>query len=1122
MASSFRRFVGRVAVGALVVAVPVVMTPLAASAATPTPTDLFISEYVEGSAQNKAVEIYNGTGEAVDLAAAGYSVQFFANANTTAGLTINLTGSVAAGDTYVLAQSTADTAILDVADQTNTSTSWFNGNDTVVLRKGTTVIDSLGQIAGNPTTEWGTGLVSTADNTLRRKASICAGDPVATDAFDPALEWDGFANGTFDGLGAHTSECGTEPPADEAPSVVSFTPANGTTAAATVSPTVTFSEPVALGAASLTLQCSLSGSVAFSVTGGPTTYTVDPGEELQSGDTCTLIVSPSRVSDVDDNDPPDTMADEATSTFTVADTCTGSYTPIPTIQGSGDTAALTGPQTTRGVVVGDYEGPSGPTLRGFYLQDPSGDGNPATSDAIFVFSGGGGDLVQLGDLVTVTGNVGENQGQTQISVSATNVVECGTGTVTPTDVTLPMASATAFERYEGMVVRMNQTLTVTEHFLLGRFGEVLVSSGGRLRQPTNVVDPGAPAQALQAQNDLNQLVVDDASQAQNPDPILFARGGQPLSASNTLRGGDTTTDPVGVMTYTWGGASASPNAYRLRPISALGGQIEFTAANPRPTHPEDVGGDVRVVGMNLLNYFNTFDGLPDPTGPTAVDNCALGLDGPPTDCRGADTQAEFDRQWPKTVAAIVAMNPDVIGVNEIENDGYGPDSAIAHLVDRLNEKLGAGTYAYVDADAGTGQKNALGTDAIKVGQIYKPGVVTMVGKTAVLNSTEFVNGGDPAPRSRPSLAQAYKVNATGGVFIADINHLKSKGSACSAPDTGDGQANCNAVRTVAAKALATWLATDPTGTGDQDVLLVGDYNSYAKEDPIKALEAAGFTNLIDERLGADAYSYVFDGQWGYLDHALGSQSIRSQVTGVSEYHINADEPSVLDYNTDFKTPNLQATLYAPDQYRVSDHDPVIVGLSPNSPATVTAAFDDTSVTCGTGNASLTVGITDRDSDDTHTATIAWGDGTSETVDPASASFTRTHTYAAAGRYTATVTVTDSHGHVTTATAQVVLEYTATRLLPPFKDGGTVKAGSTVPVKVGFTDCDGSVPTDLAPVVTVTLGGATVHTAPMTLVSGSWQYDLKTSVLPDPAGTYTVTVTVPETGQTVTGTFRLRP
>ena len=200
----------------------------------------------------------------------------------------------------------------------------------------------------------------------------------------------------------------------------------------------------------------------------------------------------------------------------------------------------------------------------------------------------------------------------------------------------------------------------------------------------------------------------------------------------------------------------------------------------------------------------------------------------------------------------------------------------------------------------------------------------------------FVNGGDSAPRSRPSLAQAFQVNATGAVFIVDINHLKSKGSACDAPDAGDGQGNCNQVRVNAATELMNWFATDPTGTGDPDILMIGDYNSYAMEDPITAIKNAGFTNLIETFLGPDAYSYVFDGQWGYLDHALGSARIVAQVTGVGDYHINADEPSVLDYNTDFKTADLISSLYAPDQFRISDHDPVVVGLTPNAPPTVGA------------------------------------------------------------------------------------------------------------------------------------------------------------------------------------------
>jgi predicted extracellular nuclease len=168
-------------------------------------TDLFFSEYIEGSSNNKALEIFNGTGATVDLAAAGYNVQMHFNGNPAASLTVNLIGTVEAGNVYVLAQASASAAILAEANQTNGS-SWFNGDDAVVLRKGTAIIDVIGQIGFDPGTEWGTGFTSTADNTLRRKAGIVAGDTDGADAFVPADEWDGFATATFSGLGSHNVE----------------------------------------------------------------------------------------------------------------------------------------------------------------------------------------------------------------------------------------------------------------------------------------------------------------------------------------------------------------------------------------------------------------------------------------------------------------------------------------------------------------------------------------------------------------------------------------------------------------------------------------------------------------------------------------------------------------------------------------------------------------------------------------------------------------------------------------------------------------------------------------------------------------------------------------------------
>jgi hypothetical protein len=294
------------------------------------------------------------------------------------------------------------------------------------------------------------------------------------------------------------------------------------------------------------------------------------------------------------------------------------------------------------------------------------------------------------------------------------------------------------------------------------------------------------------------------------------------------------------------------------------------------------------------------------------------------------------------VAALETMNADVVGLMEMENDG-GAHQAIGDLVAGLNDAMGAGTYAYIDT-------GVVGTDEIRVALIFKPSIVSPVGSYAILDSSV-----DPTfidTRNRPVLAQTFSLNSNGEAFTVVVNHLKSKGSGCEDigdPDTGDGQGNCNLTRLSAVEAETNWLATDPTGSGDPDFLIIGDMNSYAMEDPIAAFEDAGYTNLIASFIGPDAYSFVFQGQSGYLDHAIASASMVGQATDVTEWHINADEPIALDYNVEFKSPGQITSFYSPDAYRSSDHDPVLIGLSLiGQPASITiTAGDNQSTTVGT-------------------------------------------------------------------------------------------------------------------------------------------------------------------------------
>jgi uncharacterized protein len=1020
----------------LVMAVTLAMISQAALAAVP--TELFFSEYIEGSSNNKALEIYNGTGAAIDLAAGGYNIQMYFNGSASAGLTLNLTGSVANGEVFVVAHSSADPAILAQADQTN-GAGWFNGNDAVVLRKGTTIVDVVGQIGFNPGTEWGSGVVSTADNTLRRMNTICTGDPDGSNTFDPSFEWDGYANNTFDGLGAHVANCVE----DAAPLVTSTSPANGTVQVALDSNlNIVFSEPVNVTGDWFDLTCDITGEHSATVSGGPTNFSLNPDADFANYENCSLTVFAGNVSDQDTDDPPDTMVDNFTANFTTfLNYCLVDFTHIYEIQGSGMDAVITGYVATQGVVVGDFEGNA--SLSGFYMQDLAGDGEPATSDGIFVYTGNN-NLASVGDVVQVVGYARERFNQTALNgtnsnsspVPAVNIINCGSGSVTPVDVNMPFESPIFPERYEGMLVKFPQALVISEYFNYDRYGEIVLGlpldGQARLYTPTSVVEPGDPAIALAYENSLRRITLDDVQSAQNPSTLRHPNG-LPFSLTNLFRGGDLVQNAVGVLGYDF-------SLYRIMPTGAA----NYTAVNPRPVAPEPVGGRLHIAAMNTLNYFITLD---YPTGDPLDNKCGPLLN---VECRGADSDqpTEFTRQRTKLLQALAGLDASVIGVNEIENTtGVEP---LADIVAGLNDIYGAGTYTYIDT-------GVIGTDAIRVGLIYRPADVTPVGDFKILTTAvdpRFVDS-----LNRPTLVQTFEENSTGARFTVAVNHLKSKGSACDVdPDTGDGQGNCNLTRLAAAQALVDWLATDPTGSGDPDFIIMGDLNSYAMEDPIEAIkigsdDIAGtsddYTNLIDDYMGMYAYSYVFDGQNGYLDQALANAGMASQVTGVTDWHINADEPDVLDYDTSFK-PDEQDALYEPNAYRTSDHDAVIVGLNLlNLPPTVEAGgpysvYEGSTVV-------LTAYGTDPEN---QPLTFAWdldNDGSFET--PGQVVTFDASTLTAPGTYIVRVQAVDIGGETAVAESTVSVLFNWNGFFKPIANlpvVNVVNPGSAIPIKFNLT------------------------------------------------------------------------
>ncbi|MBB5233314.1 ExeM/NucH family extracellular endonuclease [Deinococcus budaensis] len=640
---------------------------------------------------------------------------------------------------------------------------------------------------------------------------------------------------------------------------------------------------------------------------------------------------------------PQAAGQTALRTQSLGEADAGPVTNIAAVQGqtaSGNAPSLLLGQrvTVEGVVTGLRTSYVAATrsaqVDGFFLQEeqPDADRNELTSDGLFVFCGGTcpslGSSLAPGDLVRVSGTVAESFTATQLTAEGLTKVASGLELPAAVRVKLPLPVAER-ERYEGM--RVGTAGVVTNNFTLGR-GASFDIADARIPTYTQVNRPSAAGlAAYQAEVANRVLRIDDSSRWQNPDPVIFARNGQPLSAANTLRGGDRVV-VTGVLTFSndgWTG-SGSEDVYRLQATSAsIDGQ-------ERPSEPGGVGGRLRVGSMNVLNYFTTL----------VESNSGCTLGGVSSAARGADDCVEFERQRAKIVAAITKMNPDVLGLLEIQNDfEKGSRSSIANLVTALNAATAPGTYAAINPGEN------VGTDAITVALIYKPASVTPVGQLAVLD-----NRVDPTyqdTRNRPTLAHTFQSKANGGRVTAVVAHLKSKGSACAGdPDLGDGQGNCNLTRTNAARIIAGWLATNPTGVQEDDRLILGDLNAYRMEDPLRALEEGGYLNLFD----ASSYSYQFGGQWGSLDHALATPSLERQVVGEAKWHINADEPTVLDYNTEFKSAAQLAGFYAPDPFRSSDHDPVLVGLNLRAQTPLPASVPVTRVHLSPDAAQLTATV----------------------------------------------------------------------------------------------------------------------------------------------------------------------
>lgn len=893
-----------------------------AQAAAPN-SELFFSEYIEGSSNNKALEIYNPTASDINLAAGGYSIQMFFNGSTSAGLTINLTGTIPAGGTYVVAQSSAAPAILAVAQQTNGS-GWFNGDDAVVLRKGAAFIDVIGQVGVDPGTEWGTGLTSTADNTIRRKSTITEGDPIASDAFNPSVQWDGFLNDTIDNLGCHGGICLSISDAsigegDFGTTTLTFNVrlTGGVAGASGVSFTASTSDQSANAGSDYVALFNQPGSIPAG--GTSTTVSVTINGDLDNEPNETFLVTLSNIVGAIGVDR------VATGTINNDDIV---VTFIHEVQGNGGSSPKLGQSVSvRGIVTGRKS-------NGFFVQeeDVDVDTDPMTSEGIFVFTSSAPPAAAaFGALVTVTGTVAEfvpsaDPFQPPLTeLTSPTVVQLSTGNALPTPVLLtstfpnPAGSFDQLERVEGMRVQVNSLTVVGPTD--GSFNEVTGSSSSNGRfygVVTGVARPFREA-GIQAPDPAPSGSIPPIPRWDfNPERLKVesAALGQPAL---TVKSSDTVGPIVGPVDYGFRAYAILPDGTETPVVTP--GTLPTVVAAP-------VVNDATVATFNLNRLFNDDD-----------------TDGPAPDVAAS----VYNNRLAKASKAIREhmLNPDIVGVQEVENLDVLQALAARISSDAIAEGEPDPLYvAYVE------EGNDVG--GIDVGFLVKTSEIAP-GLPRVSNVTVTQEGKnamwlDPAPNAlrllndRPPLVLEGTVNLAPG-FSRSLtvinNHLRSLNDIESNAPSGlttEGD-RVRKKRQAQAEFLANLVQTRQSAAPSERIVLVGDFNAFEVNDgfadvigtiigqPSPDNETAvpndgvdlvnpDLDNLVDTPPPAERYSYVHEGNAQNLDHVIVNQALINSTSArrIEHPRIDADYPET--------ERNNPATAI-----RVSDHDPAVAYLT---------------------------------------------------------------------------------------------------------------------------------------------------------------------------------------------------